>query len=237
MTLVLASAIISTPSSSGATPRFSSAFCSGVGQLYASPQYIATHWPTLNTSRATLAQGDRLDATLSSYGTTDFAVLGQDGPSKYRALFSTIDRSAVAELGWANLFSGNFSTRKSPRNESKWTIEIKADAGLIRRDLTRVAATMAHACSTFNDVPIAQTAATYLTENSNNTARNLNRPLSATVIDHVAANFFHLIRLVHVTRQLGQITTVTYRVAAIVGYDTICTNNPGWDKNPLPVTC
>jgi hypothetical protein len=237
MTVVLASTLFSVTSAASAAPEFSTTFCRDIATLYASPQFVASHWPTLQTDRATPAQAAELLATLDTYNDPSLALLSADAPRQYRSVLAGVSRAAAAQANVANLFSNHVNTLKSPRHETMWTAEIKADAGVVRRDLTRVASTLSHACAAFDDATVVQSLATYITEEANNLAHTEARPLNAAVIEAVTASFTHLSRLVHVASRSGQLTTITYRLAAIVGYDTVCTNNPEWNQNPMPVAC
>lgn len=237
MTLVLASTLFSVTSAASAAPKFSTTFCRDVGTLYASPQFVASHWPTLKTNRATPTQAAELLAMLGTYNDQSLAPFSTDAPRQYRSMFAGVSRAAAAEANVANLLSHHVNTLTSPRNETMWTTEIKADAGLVRRDLTRVASTLSHACAAFDDATVVQSLATYITEEANNLAHTEARPLNAVIIEAVTASFTHLSRLVHVTSRAGQVTTISYRLAAIVGYDTVCTNDPGWNQNPIPLAC
>jgi cell pole-organizing protein PopZ len=237
MTLVLASTLFSVTSAASAAPDFSTTFCRDVGTLYASPQFVASHWPTLKSDRATPAQAAELLAMLDAYNEPSLAPLSADAPSQYRKIFAGVSRAAAGEANVANLLSNDVNTLRSPRNETIWTAEVKTDAGVVRRDLARVASTLSHACATFDDATVVQSLATYITEEANNLAHTEARPLNAAVIEAVTASFTHLSRLVHVSSRADQVTTISYRLAAIVGYDTVCTNNPGWNQNPIPVAC
>lgn len=245
VTRVLATALTavvcwSAPSAASAATRastFSASFCQDVAGTYASPSYVASHWPTLRSPHPSKAQLAEFTASLDLIDGNGFLTMANNGPKKYVKTLTAISTAAENEWSTAGLMSASSSPPTAPRALANDVTTIENSARVVQRDLAAIAPQITLGCSTFNDIPTLSNTAALLTERAQNVAESESTPLSVAVINYTIRTYPHLTTLVKVWSAGHQLTKVQYKIASITGTLTQCTSVPGYFKDPVAEPC
>jgi hypothetical protein len=230
----------SAPSTASAITRasnFSTSFCQDLAGTYASPTYVASHWPTLHSPHPSKAQVAELTASLDLLDGNGFHAMASDGPKKYVKALKAISTAAENEWSAAGLMSVSSSPPTAPRATANDITTIENSAHVVQRDLAAITPEITRGCSTFNDIPTLSNTAALLTERAQNVAQSENTPLSVAVINYTITTYPHLTTLVKAWSVGHQLTKVQYKIASITGSVTQCTNVPGYFKDPVAEPC
>jgi hypothetical protein len=230
----------SAPTTASSTTRasaFSASFCQDVAGTYASPTYVASHWPTLHSSHPSKAQVAEFTASLDLIDGNGFHAMASDGPKKYVKALTAISSAAEIEWSAAGLMGASSSAPTASRTPANDVTTIENSARVVQRDLAAIAPEITQGCSTFNDVPTLSDTAALLTERAQNVAQSESTPLSVAVINYTITTYPHLTTLVKVWSAGDQLTKVQYRIASITGTLTACTNVPGYFKDSVAEPC
>jgi hypothetical protein len=230
----------SAPSSASIVARastFSASFCQDVAGTYASPTYVASHWPTLHSPHPSKAQVAELTASLDLIDGNGFHAMASDGPKKYVKTLTAISTAAENEWSTTGLMDASSSKPTARRALVNDVTTIENSARVVQRDLTAIAPEITRGCSAFNVIPTLSNMAALLTERAQNVAQSENTQLSAAVINYAIRTYPHFTTLVKVWSAGHQLTKVQYRIASITGTLTQCTNVPGYFKDPVAEPC
>ncbi len=227
------------PAFAQSAPRvapFSTTFCQDVASLYASPSYLAEHWPTLASAHPSTSQISSLDSSLNLVVSDSLSNLAHDAPPAYTTVATNLN--SVTEAEWSTTALLVASPRDS--TSTTRTRDIATITGLARtarQDFAALRQPIDVGCRHFDDTATLESAAEFLTERAQNVAHNDGRPLSASIITYVTATYPHLAHLVGVNRSGSEITLVRYALASITGSVMVCTNAPGYFAEPVASSC
>jgi hypothetical protein len=230
----------SAPSTASAATRastFSPSFCQDVAGTYASPTYVASHWPTLHSPHPSKAQVAEFTVSLDLLDGNGFHAMAVNAPIKYVKALTAISSAAENEWSTAGLMSAISSPPTAPRALANDVTTIENSARVVQRDLAAIAPEITQGCSTFNDIPTLSNTAALLTERAQNVAESENTPFSVAVINYTITTYPHLTSLVKVWSAGHQLTKVQYKIASITGTVTACTNVTGYFKDPVAEPC